>query len=83
MMGYGYGFDGIAFMWAAMLICLALVIAGIFVVIFFALRFAQSGHKPMTSPVGAASSARQILDDRYARGEIDHDEYRKRKELIG
>ncbi|WP_250549450.1 SHOCT domain-containing protein [Pseudonocardia sp. H11422] len=30
------------------------------------------------SPAGA-SSARQILDERYARGEIDEQEYRQRR----
>ena len=31
---------------------------------------------------GAANSARRVLDERYARGEIDRDEYeRKRRDL--
>lgn len=31
------------------------------------------------SDVGPGSSARRILDERYARGEIDDEEYRNRK----
>ncbi len=34
--------------------------------------------RTQTSP----RSARDILDERYARGEIDHDEYLKRRENI-
>jgi putative membrane protein len=29
-----------------------------------------------------ASHARDVLDERFARGEIDEDEYRRRRELI-
>lgn len=32
---------------------------------------------------GERRGAREILDQRYARGEIDDDEYRRRSELIG
>jgi putative membrane protein len=31
---------------------------------------------------GATPGARDILDERYARGEIDDDEYRQRSDLI-
>jgi putative membrane protein len=31
---------------------------------------------------GGKRGAREILDERYARGEIDDDEYRRRSELI-
>lgn len=31
---------------------------------------------------GQASSGRAILDDRYAKGEIDHDEYEERKRRL-
>ena len=31
----------------------------------------------------APRTAREILDERYARGEIDHDEYEKRRKALG
>ena len=36
-----------------------------------------------SSGAGSARTARDILDDRYARGEIDREEYLKRKQDIG
>lgn len=32
---------------------------------------------------GSGREAQEILDERYARGEIEDDEYRRRSELIG
>jgi putative membrane protein len=40
---------------------------------------------PVTGPVGPTtnvSPARSILDERFARGEIDEDEYRRRRILL-
>jgi putative membrane protein len=34
------------------------------------------------SPSAAARTARDVLDERYARGEIDRDEYLKRRQDI-
>ena len=34
-------------------------------------------------PVGNSASPREILDQRYARGEIDRDEYTQRKRDLG
>ena len=42
------------------------------------------GSKPGNGGGGESPSALEILKQRYARGEIDEDEYqRKRKQLIG
>lgn len=39
---------------------------------------------PPTPPTGLGeSSARSILDERYARGEIDDDEYQRRRAVLG
>ena len=43
-------------------------------------RLARGGGRP---PFDRPGSARSILDERYARGEIDDDEYRKRRETLG
>jgi putative membrane protein len=38
--------------------------------------------KPPSSPAVTGSTARRILDERFARGEISEDEYRQRRNLL-
>lgn len=52
------------------LLFVALIVIGVVLV----LRQVPSGESR-----GGAGSARQILDERFARGEIDQDEYRRRR----
>lgn len=84
--GYGYG-DGWMHgggYWLGMglhgvfwLVLIAAVVVGI----VWAVR--STGRSQDTPPRGG-SSARQILDERYARGEIDREEYQaRRKDLEG
>jgi putative membrane protein len=71
-MGWGGG------MWLGplwMLLWLAVIIAIIVALVRWLAPIESGTH---TSP----RLARDILDDRYARGEIDHDEYLKRREDI-
>lgn len=67
MMGYGFsfGFWGMILFWGAFL---ALLIGGAIVL------FRQTA-RPSPSPRTSGPTARQILDQRLARGEIDQDEY--------
>ena len=62
----------------------ALCVAGLLTLGYVAVQLAQS--KRMSSPTEAAPSsdspARRILDTRYARGEIDAEEYQHRKGLL-
>ena len=58
-----------------MLLWLAVIIAIIGVLVRWLAPIERETH---TSP----RLARDILDERYARGEIDHDEYLKRREEI-
>lgn len=55
-----------------------LVLAGLLLLIYGVVRLAQG--QP-SAPGGAerGSSARRILDERFARGEIDEDDYRRRR----
>jgi putative membrane protein len=70
--GYGMGFGG-GFMWLFWI----LVIVGI----VWAVK-AASGNS--NSPPGKQKSALDILDERYAKGEIDQQEFeQKRKDLVG
>lgn len=78
MMGYGCGDMG--FMWPWMLGWSILVIAGLAALVWVIVRLANSrGRAPFNHP----DSARRILDERYARGEIGDDEYRTRRENLG
>jgi putative membrane protein len=57
-----------------------LILAGLLVISYVAVRLAQSRRR--SSDPGPGSAARRILDERYARGDIDTDEYQSRRELL-
>jgi putative membrane protein len=67
MCGWGYGW-----MW----VWPVFVVAGLVFLVYGVVRLAQS-RSP--APGGPGSSAQRILDERLARGEIDEDEYRRRR----
>jgi putative membrane protein len=73
--GYGHGFG-----WLFMLI---LIVALVGVVIFTAVRTGR-GHSPSVggSRPGPQQTALDILDERLARGEIDLEDYEKRREVL-
>ncbi len=85
MWGHGYDgmMDGAGFgvMWALWL----LILVGIAVLVFVVVRLtsqSREGGKPPSGP--PTSSAREILEERYARGEIDTEEFTERvKNLSG
>jgi putative membrane protein len=56
-----------------------LVLVGLAILAYVGVRLAQGGR---SAPPGDASTARQILDERYARGEIDEEEYRHRRSTL-
>ncbi|MQA97423.1 MAG: SHOCT domain-containing protein [Streptosporangiales bacterium] len=53
-----------------------LVVLGVVAVVGGLLWWARARRE---TPAGAGGSAHQILDERLARGEIDEDEYRRRR----
>lgn len=67
--GWGPGF-GIVFM----ILFWGLIIFGIVAIVKW-----LAGTSANTGRTLPPKSARQILDERYARGEIDHDEYEQKK----
>ena len=60
------------------------VVVGLLILGYVAVRLAQSRQEasPTRADPGLGSSARRILDERYARGEIDDEEYRRRKDEL-
>jgi len=75
MMGGGYGFGGLG-----MILIWVLIIAAV-VLLVRALVGGQWGGG-QAGQAGGGSSARQVLDERFARGEIDRDEYEEKRRLL-
>jgi len=76
MFWYGshWAFWQAGLMWAGMIVFLGLLIWGIYTLVSNANRRPGGGAQ--------AGDARGILDERLARGEIDAEEYRRRRELL-
>ena len=70
----GWAFWQGALMWVFMIAFWGLLIWAVYALITRATR------KPGTGPAG--DGARQILDERLARGEIDTDEYRRLRDAL-
>lgn len=79
MWGYGWGWGAWLVMSVLMVLFWGLVIAGIVVLARYLAGSRQGGP---TLPDRGRSSAEELLDERFARGEIDQDEYTRRRELL-
>jgi putative membrane protein len=81
MMDYGSNSGGWGF-WLLMSLVMLLfwaVVIGLGVVAY---RHYRAQHRSVGPAVQGHGQALQILDDRFARGEIDEDEYKHRRELL-
>lgn len=78
-MMWGYGYDGWAWMWVVG----SLFVIGVVVLVVVLVRNSTAGTSGGTPPVAMTLTPRQILDERYARGELTTDEYRERVETLG
>ncbi len=58
-----------------------LVLAGLLLLGYGVVRLAQ-GWPPAPGGTERGLSARRILDERFARGEIDEDDYRRRRATL-
>ena len=77
--------DGYGWSWwwmLAMGVFVLLVIASIVVVVTFATRGSDDRTGSGADPSASGSQARAILEERFARGEIDEDEFRRRSEAL-
>lgn len=79
IMMWGYGYDGWAWMWVVG----SLFVIGVVVLVVVLVRNSTARTSAGTPPVAMTSTPRQILDERYARGELTTDEYRERVETLG
>ncbi|WP_062202671.1 SHOCT domain-containing protein [Demequina salsinemoris] len=75
MMGYGYG-SGLE--WLVWLFVIVAVGAAVYIAVRLAQRDKDAKKDDAAVAPAAPTSARQILEDRLARGEIDPDEFRER-----
>ena len=73
-MDMGMGMMGVGLL--MMLIVFALAVGAVALIVWAIVHFTK------TASGTAASAARRILDERYARGEIDDDEYTRRKRQL-
>lgn len=95
MYGYdGYGMNGWMWLWGAVLISGMLVLIGglVWAIVATTAHRRTAPYPTNPNPIdpnpidpdaAGPASARQILDQRYARGELDTDEYRQRLETLG
>jgi len=86
--GSGYGYrdgwqmmdgSGTAAAWI-MMVLVVLVLAGVAGALVIALRRPPGTPTPPSVP--PENSARRTLDERFTRGEIDEEEYRRRRSIL-
>lgn len=73
MTGFGMGFSGLG--WIGMILFWVAVIAGI---VWLVRSFGAQNNQGMMQMQGG-TNAREILDQRYARGELDREQYEAMK----
>lgn len=85
MDGYDdYGMSGWMWVWGAALVVGALALVGglIWAIVATAARTRAAAGPTPPQPTGS-TPARRILDERYARGDLDTEEYRERLQTLG
>ncbi len=84
MYGHGYG-DGWGWgAWLAMGLMMLAFWGLIAALVVYAIRSSghHNDHRPEASPPAPPDQALRILDERFARGEIDVAEYSQRRDLL-
>ena len=85
MMGYGYDGGG-AWMWVFGGLMMLGVLVPIGVAVWAVIAATNRGPTAAASApvdVGGRARTRQVVDERYARGEIDSEEYTERLHTLG
>ena len=85
-MMWGYGLNP-GWMWLVWVLAMVLIGLVVFVVVWAvnggARHDVSSGRMAQLQPPPTRSTSRQILDERYARGELTADEYREHLKVLG
>ena len=69
--------------WFAMGLMMLVLVGLIFALVLVVLRSLDQPPESTVHPAATgAENARRVLDERFARGEIDADEYRQRREVL-
>lgn len=80
MMGYGSGMGGgVPF---GLLMMVGLILLGVVLVRVMGGGF-RRGDGGTDGPTSPGASARRLLDERYARGEVSTEEYQERLRVLG
>jgi putative membrane protein len=79
-MMWGVGWGGMIFAPFLMLLLLALVLVAVALLVRW---LAGASHAPPPQHVGSRPSAIDILKERFARGEIDKQEFEERRRVLG
>ncbi|MEU6327747.1 hypothetical protein ABZ851_10735 [Streptomyces sp. NPDC047049] len=84
--GWGWGWGGWFVMTVVMVLFFALVIVGIVALLRYLTGAHRGSRPPSPPPAGeygwGGSRAEDLLAERFARGEIDEDEYKRRLALL-
>ncbi len=72
---FGFGFWEIAIVIVVALIVVALIIGAIFLLVWAFRRPGSAPMAPGSGPAGSGRTALQIAQERYARGEINREDY--------
>jgi putative membrane protein len=76
----GYGDGGIGWGgWLAMVVMMVVFWGAIAWVVVTLIRHGGSRSEPQSS---AGNGAMRVLDERFARGEVEEDEYQRRREIL-
>ena len=78
MWGGGWGWGHAIFGWVMMI----LFWGGLILLIVLAVRWLGTGQAGQSTPPPAGKTALDILRERFARGEIDKDEFEERRRLL-
>lgn len=78
MMYDGWGWGG----WVLMTLVMVLFWAAVITAIVLAVRYITGGSHRTAGNFGSGRAAEDVLAERFARGEIDDDEYRRRMMLL-
>lgn len=79
---YGYGGMGSGWMVVMMLLAVTLSVGLVLVAVLVATRMNHGGQTLPRGSSAAVSRAHSIVDERFARGEIDEDEHRSRRAAL-